>query len=120
SVLGLPPSQIVVPWNDATIAGFPLTRIVDEPTRRQLQRRIEATWPPGPHALASATSKILEAMFRRLHTVVSCYVAPDDSTGTRMRTVALPVRIGPAGLESVVVPSLSTVDRIALDNAMLL
>jgi hypothetical protein len=52
--------------------------------------------------------------------IVSCYVAPDDSAGTRTRTAALPVRIGPTGIESVVVPSLSVVDRIALDNAMLL
>src|SRR5262245_14159246 len=120
SVLGLPPSLIVLPWNDATVAGFPLTGVVDEPTRRQIRRRIEAAWPPGPYALASAASKTLEAMFRRIQTVVSCYVAPDDSAGTRTRTVALPVRIGPAGIESVVVPSLNAVDRIALDNAMLL
>ena len=120
SVLGLPPSLIVLPWNDATVAGFPLTGVVDEPTRRQLNRRIEAAWPPGPYALASAASKALEAMFRRIQVVVSCYVAPDDSAGTRTRTAALPVRIGPTGIESVVVPSLSVVDRIALDNAMLL
>src|SRR4029450_2050412 len=120
SVLGLPPSLIVLPWNDATVAGFPLTGVVDEPTRRQLHRRIEAAWPPGPYALASAASKALEAMFRRIQMVVSCYVAPDDSAGTRTRTAALPVRIGPTGIESVVVPSLSVVDRIVLDNAMLL
>ena len=120
SVLGLPPSLIVLPWNDATVGGFPLTSVVDEPTRRQLHRQIEAAWPPGPYALAAAASKALEAMFHRTQTVVSCYVAPDDSAGTRTRTAALPVRIGPAGIERVMVPSLSAVDRIALDNAMLL
>jgi malate dehydrogenase len=120
SVLGLPPSLIVLPWNDATVAGFPLTSVVDEPTRRQLHRRIEAAWPPGPYALASAASKVLEGMFHGMQSVISCYVAPDDSIGTRMRTAALPVRIGPAGIESVVIPSLNVVDRIALDKAMLL
>jgi malate dehydrogenase len=120
SLLGIPPSLIVLPWNEATVAGFPLIGVVDEPTRRKLHRRIEAAWPPGPYALASAASKALEAMCHRIQTVVSCYVAPDDSAGTRTRTAALPVRIGPAGIESVMVPSLSAVDRVVLDNAMLL
>ena len=50
SVLGVPPAQIVIPWEDAPIAGFSITRRLDEPTRRRLGARVAAPWPPGPHA----------------------------------------------------------------------
>ena len=50
----------LVAWEDATIAGFALTRTIDEPTRRRLTARIQAMWPPGPHALASAAKATSE------------------------------------------------------------
>jgi hypothetical protein len=51
---------------------------------------------------------------------LSCFVAPDDSTGRRARAVALPVRLGLAGVTSVDQPTLGVAARVALDNAMLL
>jgi len=120
SVLGLPPSQIVIPWEDATSAGFALTRIIDEPARRRIAVRIAALWPPGPYALAAASAKAAAAIFGRSRLVVSCFVAPDDAEGIRKRTVALPVRLNPRGIERVVCPELNRADRVALDNAMLL
>src|SRR5207247_9651253 len=52
SVLGVPPAQTVIPWQDATLAGFALTRLVDEPGPRRLAARVRALWPPGPYPLA--------------------------------------------------------------------
>lgn len=120
SILGVPPAQTVIPWEDATIAGFALTRLVGEPTRRRLAARVTALWPPGPHALASAATMVVEAMAGRSRRIASCFVAPDTSAGTRTRTAAQPVRLGSAGIVDVVLPSLSVVERIALDNAMML
>jgi malate dehydrogenase len=123
SVLGVPPAQTVIPWEDATLAGFALTRLVDEPARRRLGARVAALWPPGPYALASAATMIVEAMAGRSRRMASCFVAPDTSSpgaGTRMRTGALPVRLGSAGIVDVVLPSLSVAERVALDNAMML
>lgn len=120
SVLGNPPGQTVVPWDDAALAGLGLMRLIDEPTRRRLTARIAALWPPGPHALAAAAAKAVDAIFGRTRTVVSCFVAPDNSAGRRARTTALPVRLGSRGVDAVVLPSLSVIDRVALDNAMLL
>jgi hypothetical protein len=51
---------------------------------------------------------------------VTCFVAPDDSTGQRTRTAALPARLNRSGLVEVVLPELSGRDRVRLDNAMLL
>jgi malate dehydrogenase len=120
SVLGRPPAQMIIPWDDAAIGGYRLTRLVDEPTRRRLEARITAMWPPGPHALAAAAGKAVDAIFGRSRPLMSCFVAPDDLAGERARTVALPLRLGLRGVETIVLPSLSVVDRVALDNAMML
>jgi hypothetical protein len=120
SVLGVPPSHIVIPWDAVTFAGFDITDLLDEPARRQLGARITALWPPGPYTLASAAVKTIEAMVGRTRAVISCFLGPDDSMGQRTRTAALPVRVCSTGVERVLVPTLNQVDRIALENAMLL
>ena len=118
SVLGVPPAHTVIPWADATVAGFALTRLVDEPSRRRLSARVTALWPTAPYALAAAATTVVEAMAGRSRRIASCFVAPDLSTGARTRTGAMPVRLGPAGIVEVVLPSLSAVEQVALDNAM--
>ena len=120
SLLGVPPASIVVPWDGAAIGGFGATRVLDEQARRRVNARLQALWPPGPYALASAAAKIVEAASGRSRRLAICFVAPDDSAGRRVRTAALPVRIGPNGIEAVVLPPLTAHERVALDNAMLL
>lgn len=120
SLLGVPPAGMVVPWQDGTVGGFSLTRMLDEPRRRKLAARMPALWPPGPYALATAACKIVEAVFGRSRQLATCFVAPDRSAGTRARTAALPVRLGPSGVVEVVTPPLTVVEQVALDNAMLL
>ena len=90
SIAGVPPSQIVVAWDDVTIGGFAATRGLDEPTRRRLVARLPLLWPPGPYALASAAAKVIEALLGRSRRLATCFVAPDDAAGVRMRTAALP------------------------------
>jgi malate dehydrogenase len=116
SVVGVPPAQFVVPWEDATVAGFRVTKLIDEPTRRRLGRQVAAAWPPGPYALAAAAAKAVDALFGRTRAVVSCFVAPEDM-GRRARTSAMPVRLTSNGIAGIVLPSLDVVDRVALDNA---
>jgi malate dehydrogenase len=120
SVLGVPPHHTVIPWADATFAGFALTRLVDEPSRRRLGARVAALWPPGPYALATAATMVIEAMCGRTRRIASCFVAPAsaEGAGTHTRTGAMPVRLGPTGVVDVLLPSLSAVEKVALDNAM--
>ena len=118
SVLGVPPAHVVIPWADATMAGFALTRMIDEPSRRRLSARVPALWPTAPYALAAAATTVIEAMAGRSRRAVSCFVGPDLSAGSRTRTGAMPVRLGPAGIVDVVLPSLSAAEQVALDNAM--
>ena len=120
SVLGIPPSHTVIPWEDTTLGGFALTRILDEPSRRRIVSRVAALWPPGPYALATAAALAIEAIGGRTRRLVSSFVAPDTSAGVRSRTAAMPVRLGPAGIVDVMSPTLSVVERVALENAMAL
>ena len=120
SVVGVPPDQITVPWEDATIGGLGATRVLMEPARRRIAARMPLLWPPGPYALASAATKIIEAVVGRSRTGAICFVGPDDSAGQRTRAAALPVRLGRRGIEAVVLPQLNAHDRVALENAMLL
>ncbi len=118
TVLGIPPQHIVIPWEEATVGGFALTRTLDEPARRRLEGRVAALWPPGPYALAAAAAKIIDTILRGSRRLVTCFVAPDDSAGRRARAAALPVRLGPAGVIEVRLPDMTVRERVRLDNAM--
>ena len=120
AVLGVPPAHIVVPWEDATIGGFAATSVLDEQARRRLAATVAPLWPPGPYALAWAAAKTAEAILGRSRQTIAAFVAPDDSSGRRARTAALPVRLGSTGIVRVEIPRLNSRDRVALDNAMLL
>ena len=120
SVVGVPPEHVVVAWEDATANGFGLHRLIGEPERRRLEVGAAALWPPGPYALANAAAKVIDTMLERSERVVTCFVAPDDSTGQRTRTAALPARLNRSGLVEVMLPELSGRDRVRLDNALLL
>jgi malate/lactate dehydrogenase len=78
--------------------------------------RTPALWPPGPHALAAAAVKTIESMAGRQRLLISGFVAPDAGAS---RTIAVPIRVGVSGITEVVMPSLTNVDRTALDNALM-
>jgi malate dehydrogenase len=120
TMMGVPPTQIVIPWEEAAIGGFSATRVLDEPTRRRIVGRLPALWPPGPYALAAAAVRVVESIAGRSRRLAVCFVAPEMTAGTRVRAAALPIRLGPAGIVEVVLPELSAHDRVLLDNAMLL
>ena len=120
TVLGIPPSHMVVPWEEVTIAGLMATRVLDAPALRRLSARVAPLWPPGPHALASAAAKAIDIMVGQSRRMMTCFVAPDDSAGRRMRAAALPARLGPAGIAAAEVPELNVHDRVALESAIML
>src|SRR5207253_8152342 len=97
SVVGVPPDAVVVVWEDATIGGFAATRVLDEPSRRRIAARLRRLWPPGQYALASAAMKVVEAIAGRSRQGAICFVAPDDASGRKARTAALPVRLDAQG-----------------------
>jgi malate dehydrogenase len=120
SVLGIPPARIVILWEGGAIGGLAITRVLTEPVRRRLTEKITALWPTGPYALASAAGKVVEILAGASRQTATCFAAADDGAGVRLRTAALPVRLGSTGVVDIVLPELSPGERVALDNAMML
>jgi malate dehydrogenase len=120
TVFGVPPANTVIDWEDVTIGGRAVTRVLDEPALRRLSAQLAPLWPPGPHVLAHAAADAVAAICGVTRQAISCFVAPDDTAGRRTRSVALPVRLGRSGVTSVDHATLSVAAHIALDNAMLL
>ena len=120
NVLGVPPAQIVIPWDEATIGGSQATFVLDQATRRRIAARVVPLWPPGPIALAAAAAKAIQSVFGGSRQSVCAFIAPDHSAGRRFKTAALPVRLGPHGVARVEDLGLSAHDRIALENAIAL
>jgi malate dehydrogenase len=119
TILGRPPERTVVAWTEATFGGFPVTKLLDEPVRIRLNRQIAALWPPGPLALAAAAAKAVACMDGRLSRIVNGFIAPDTSAGVRARVAALPVRLGPQGVVTIMTPRLSAAEQVAFDNAVM-
>jgi malate dehydrogenase len=118
TVLGAPP-RFVVPWNETAVGGLAIARVLSDTAVRRLAAQVQPLWPPGPQALAGAVTIAIEAMSGRTRHLVSCFVGPDDSMGSRHRTVAMPVRLGPSGVVAVHTPALDVHDQVMLDNARL-
>jgi malate dehydrogenase len=118
TVVGIPPSHIVIPWEDGAIAGAAAARVITDVARRRVTERVRRLWPPGPLALAAAAMKAIEAMCGRSRALVSCFVTPEEGRGVTMRAAALPVRLGAAGVARIELPALTVHDQVLLDNAM--
>lgn len=120
AVLGIPPDHAVVPWEDASIGGLAISRLLSQTAQRRLAERAGVLWPPGAQALAAAAVQAIDCMVGQSRRRISAFVGPDDSAGVRTRAAALPVRLDRRGIVHVEMPTLNTHDRIAFENAVML
>jgi len=118
TVLGVPPDQIIIPWDEATIGGFLATSVLDQASQRRIAARVAPLWPPGPIALASAAAKAIQSIVGRSRQSLCVFMAPDHSSGRRLKTAAQPVRLGADGIARVERVTLNTHDQVALENAI--
>jgi hypothetical protein len=118
SVVGRPPADFIVAWDEASIAGRAASRVLTPPAITRLDARVPRLWPPGPTTLASAATRALSAAFTRSPRLVMALVSVDRSEGRHGRAVILPVTLQPSGIAGVVAPTLSTRDRVRLDTVL--
>jgi malate dehydrogenase len=118
TVVGRPPHQTIVPWEDASLAGRRATDVLSPPAITRLDGRLPRLWPPGPFTLASAATRVLLAAARRNHHIVCAFVAVTREEGDRGRVGMLPVQLDARGIAMVLMPTLSTRDRVRLDTAL--
>jgi malate dehydrogenase len=113
NVAGVPPRQAVVAWQEATVSGQPLSSVMAAHDIAGLTARIPTLWPPGPFALASAASRVAEALCHGSRRQHSCFV--DAGRG---RIAALPVVIGRGGVKRVLEPVLTSAERTLLETSL--
>ena len=118
SVLGRPPQQIIVPWDEASIAGRSATNVLTAAQLARLDARIARLWPPGPYALASAAARVIRTAFTRSPRVHAALVAVTREEGLPGRSAMMPVMLDAKGIAALVPPSLSTRDRVRFETAM--
>jgi len=116
-IVGVPPRAAVVAWEEATAYGQPLATEMPAHAIAGLAARIPGLWPPGPYALASAAARVIEAIALGSRRRFSCFVAI-DAGARRVAVGAMPVEVGPRGVERVLEPALTRQERTALENAL--
>jgi malate dehydrogenase len=118
SVLGKPPHQIIVPWDEASIAGRTATEVLNAAQLARLDARIARLWPPGPFALGSAAARMVRTAITRTGRVHAALVAVTRDEGSPGRSAMMPVTLQPAGIATLVQPALSSKDRIRFETTM--
>ena len=113
NVVGVPPRDVVVAWEEATISGQPLAAHLPAHTIAAINSRIAGLWPPRPYALASAATRVIEAIALGSRQRLSCFVSL-----SRGRVASMPVELGEDGVRRVVEPVLTRQERTRMENGM--
>lgn len=118
TVVGKPPQQIIVPWEDASIAGRRATSVLTPPAITRLDARLPRLWPPGPLALGAAAARAIHVAFSRTPRIVSAFVMVSRNEGVLPRAGMLPVTLDPRGVNAIVNTPLSSRDQVRLETAL--
>lgn len=118
SVLGKPPQQIIVPWDEAAIGGRTATQVLSAAQLARLDARIARLWPPGAYALAGAAARIVRSALTRTPRVHAALVAVTRDEGVPGRSAMMPVNLQPSGIATLVAPALSARDRVRFETVL--
>ena len=118
SVLGAPPSGLVVPWTEASIGGYPLHAALSQVALTRIEARVAHLWPPGPYALGAAAALVTEGLLSSSRQSVSVLMQLDGEFGVRHRACAVSARLVASGIAEMRVPELTTRERVQLQSAL--
>lgn len=118
TVLGRPPHQVIVPWDEGAIGGRSIPKVLSAAQLARLDARAAKLWPAGPYALACAATRIIRTALSRGSRLHMAIVAVTREEGTPGRSAIMPVLVQPSGLASIVAPALSARDRVRYDTSL--
>jgi malate dehydrogenase len=118
SVLGRAPNQIIVPWDEAAIAGRCATQVLSAAQLARLDARIARLWPPAPYTLASAATRIIRTALSGSSRIHTALVAVTRDEGLPGRSAMLPITLQPSGIAALVPPAMSARDRVRLETIL--
>lgn len=113
TIVGVPPAAAVVAWEEASVSGQPLTAQLPAHEIAALNSRLPGLWPPGPYTLASAATRVVEAIICDSRRHLSCFVAGAQGIVSAMR-----VELNEDGIRRVVEPVLTRQERTRLENSL--
>lgn len=118
SVLGRPPQHVIVPWDEASIAGRCATQVLSAAQLARLDARVARLWPPGPYTLAAAAARLVHTAITRSPRVHMAQVALTRDEGTPGRSAMMPATLQPSGIQRLVEPALSNRDRVRYETTL--
>jgi malate dehydrogenase len=117
-VAGVPPHHAVIGWDAATAFHQPVSQMLPAHVLSGLSARLPALWPPAPYALASAASRIAEALAHGSRRRYTCFAALDVADVGRNVIAAVPIEIRKGGVARTFTPALSRHERTAFENGL--
>jgi malate/lactate dehydrogenase len=111
-------SGFVIPWSDASIAGYALERTLTAAQVARIEARAAKLWPPGPFTLGLAAARVAEGIVSSARTRFSVLTLLGGEFGARNRIGALPVLLNRRGIASVREPALNTRERVLVETAL--
>jgi malate dehydrogenase len=118
TVLGLPPSGLVVPWSEASIGGYPLRAVLPQVGLNRVQARLPHLWPQGPYALGAAAARIVTALLTSSRQSFSVLTQLDGEFGVRHCPGTVAARLAAGGIVQTRAPELTTYERVQLQTAL--
>ena len=111
------PGGWVFGWSEALVSGRPASAALPPHEIAAVERRVRASWPPGPYALSSAAARLAAAVLVRSRRRFTCF-APIEDGEWRGRITAVPILAGPEGIAGRQEPALSARERVQLASAL--
>ena len=118
SVLGRAPRGIVVPWVEASVAGYALEKVLTQAQLARVEARLARLWPPGPYTLGLAAAEVVDAIVRSSRRPRCVTAVLEGEFGARGQAGAIPAYLGPSGIERTAVPALNTRERVQVEAAL--
>ena len=117
-VAGVPPRDAVIGWDAATAFHQPISAVLAAHHLAAISSRVPALWPPAPYTLASAATRIAEALVHGSRRRYTCFAAVDATGAGRRLVAAVPVEIVRGGVGRTLEPTLSRHERTAYENGL--
>jgi hypothetical protein len=113
SVVGRPPG-FVIAWSAASIDGVLVTELLPPHRLLAISNGLSKLWPPGPQAIAAATTEIVEALIAGSRRVLHATTILDGELGLRDVAAMLPLEIDRGRVTARLTPSLTPQERTEL------
>lgn len=117
SVVGAP-NAFVIPWSQASIAGFAATSVLSQADLARVEARVARLWPPGPETLGVVAARLVEGIVDGSRRTFPAFVVLDGELGVRQAVAALPVLVSRKGLGEVRLPPLTGREQVQLESAL--